>query len=82
MGEAKREQNNRVKRASKRRHTQRLAIFAVGCALADKIGQSQGRFLPYELKPGYKGNLNFQTPSWLCDASDPALKYLSLIMWR
>jgi len=54
--ERQREQNNRVIRASTRRHMQRLRIFTVVCALADKIDQSQGRFLPHELVPGYQGN--------------------------
>ena len=61
MGEAKREQSNRVIRASTRRHMQSLAISAVGIPRADKINQSQGRYLPHELEHGYKskGELNF-----------------------
>ena len=42
--------------ASTRRHMNGLTISAVGCALADKIDQRQGRLVPHELKPGYKGN--------------------------
>jgi hypothetical protein len=44
-----------VIRASTRRYIH-LAISAVGCALADKFDQSQGRFLRHELGPGYKGD--------------------------
>ena len=59
MGEAKREQNNRVIGASTRPHMQRLAISAVGCALADKIDQSQGQFYLMNSNPDTKATFKF-----------------------
>ena len=57
--ERQKEQSNRVIWASTRRHMQRLAISAVGSPRADKINQSQGRFLPHELAHGYKNKGDF-----------------------
>ena len=59
MGEAKREQNNRVIRASTRRYMQRLAISAVGCALADKITKAKDDFYLMNPNPDTKATFKF-----------------------
>ena len=49
-----------VIRSSTGRHQQRLAISAVGRPHADKIDQSQGRFLPYVFAYRYKSRVTFK----------------------